>query len=162
MRNGGSFAAAIATRASHGELGVRRCSRWDGKAVLNWIKRRRESRRLAAKHAAWRAELDNLGVWAVQKRVDQAGEEHGALVYRFTRGPIEYEFIELWLGEKEQAAVRQQAATLRWARIAGWAGMLAVLLCAGMFAVFLTILLTPEGRDTLRRVATSLSAWLFK
>ena len=35
--------------------------------MWNWIKRRRESRRLAAKHAAWRAELDNLGVWAVQQ-----------------------------------------------------------------------------------------------
>jgi hypothetical protein len=130
--------------------------------VFNRIKRRRESRRLAAKHAAWRAELDSLGVWAVQKRVDQAGEEHGALVYRFTRGPIEYEFIELWLGEKEQAAVRQQAATLRWARIAGWAGMLAVLLSVGMFAVLLTVLLTPESRDAVRRGATSLSAWLLQ
>ena len=130
--------------------------------MFNRIKRRRESRRLAAKHAAWRAELDSLGVWAVQKRVDQAGEEHGALVYRFTRGPIEYEFIELWLGEKEQAAVRQQAATLRWARIAGWAGMLAVLLSAGMFAVLLTVLLTPEGRDAVRSGATFLSAWLLK
>jgi hypothetical protein len=121
--------------------------------VWNWIKRRRESRRLAAKHAAWRAELDNLGVWAVQQRLDQAGAEHGALVYGFTRGPIDYEFIELWLGEKEQAAARQQAAILRWARIAGWAGMLAVLL---------TVLLTPEGRDAVRRGATSLSAWLLK
>jgi hypothetical protein len=130
--------------------------------VWNWVIKRRDSRRLAAKHAAWRAELDSLGVWAVQKRVDQAGEEHGALVYRFTRGPIEYEFIELWLGEKEQAAVRQQAATLRWARIAGWAGMLAVLLSVGMFAVLLTVLLTPESRDAVRRGATSLSAWLLQ
>jgi hypothetical protein len=130
--------------------------------VWNWIKRRRESRRLAAKHAAWRAELDNLGVWAVQQRLDQAGAEHGALVYGFTRGPIEYEFIELWLGEKEQAAARQQAAILRWARIAGWAGMLANLLSVGMFAVLLTVLLTPEGRDVVRRGATSLSAWLLK
>lgn len=104
--------------------------------------------------------LDNFGVWAAQQRLDQAGAEHGALVYGFTRGPIEYEFIELWLGEKEQAAARQQAAILRWARIAGWAGMLAVLLCAGMFAVLLTVLLTPEGRDAVRGVATSLSAWL--
>jgi hypothetical protein len=97
--------------------------------------------------------LDNFGVWAAQQRLDQAGAEHGALVYGFTRGPIDYEFIELWLGEKEQAAARQQAAILRWARIAGWAGMLAVLL---------TVLLTPEGRDAVRRGATSVSAWLLK
>ena len=118
--------------------------------MWNWIKRRRESRRLAAKHAAWRAELDHLGVWAVQKRVDQAGVGHGVLVYGFA---IEREFIELWLSEKEQTAARQQAAILGWARIAGW---------AGVFSVFVTILLTPEGRDTPRRVATSLSAWLLK
>jgi hypothetical protein len=67
--------------------------------VLNWIKRRRESRRLAAKHAAWRAELDRLGAWAVQKRLDPAGA--GTLVYGFLVGPIEREFIELWLSEKE-------------------------------------------------------------
>ena len=74
-------------------------------------------------------------------------------MYGFAGGPIEREFIDLWLGEKEQAAARQQAAILRWARIAGWAGMLAVLL---------SVLLTPEGRDAVRRVATSLSAWLHK
>lgn len=119
--------------------------------MWNWIKRRRESRRLAAKHAAWTAELDRLGVWAVQKRLDQAGA--GTLVYGFLVGPIEREFIDLWLGEKERAAARQQAAILRWARIAGWAGMLAVLL---------SILFTPEGRDAVRKVATSLSVWLFK
>ena len=120
-------------------------------SVWNWIKKRRESRRLATEHAQWRAELDRLGVWAVQKRVDHAGA--GTLVYGFLVGPIEREFIELWLSEKEQTAARQRAAILGWARIAGW---------AGVFSVFLTILLTPEGRDTLRRVATSLSAWLFK
>jgi hypothetical protein len=119
--------------------------------VRNWIERRRESRRLAAKHASWRAELERLGAWAVQKRLDQAGA--GALAYGFLVGPIEREFIDLWLGEKEQAAAGQQAAILRWARIAGWAGMLAVLW---------TVLLTPEGRDAVRKVAASLSAWLLK
>ena len=119
--------------------------------MWNWIERRRESRRLAAKHAAWRAELDRLGVWVVQKRLNQAGA--GALVYGFLVGPIEREVVESWLSEKEQAAARQQAAILSWARIAGWAGVM---------SLFLTILLTPEGRDTLRRVATSLSAWLLK
>jgi hypothetical protein len=117
--------------------------------VWNWVAKRREARRLAAKHAAWRAELDRLGVWAVQKRIDGAAAGHGALVYGFLQGTIERDFIELWLAEKEQEAARQQAAILGWARIAGWAGIIGVLL---------TLLLTPEIRDALRRLATSVSA----
>lgn len=119
--------------------------------MWNWIERRRESRRLAAKHAAWRAELDRLGVSVVQKKLDQAGT--GALVYGFLVGPIEREVVELWLSEKEEAAARQQAAILGWARIARW---------AGMTSLFLTIPLTPEGRDTLRRLSTSLRTWLLQ
>jgi hypothetical protein len=74
-------------------------------------------------------------------------------VYGFPRGPIERAFVELWLHNKEQEAARQQAAVLRWARIAGFAGMLAVIL---------VVLLTPEGRDAVQRIATSLSARLLK
>jgi hypothetical protein len=102
--------------------------------------------------------LDNFGVWAAQQRLDQAGAEHGALVYGFTRGPIEYEFIELWLGEKEQAAARQQAAILRWARIAGWAGMLE----RRNVRRALDRTARTEGRHAVRSGATSLSPWLLK
>jgi len=121
--------------------------------VRNWIARRREARRLAANHARWRAELDRLGVWAVQKRNDQAATGHGALAYGFLEGPIEREFIDLWLGEREQAAARQQAAILKWARIAGWAGIISVLL---------TLMVTPEMRGALQRLATSVSAQLVR
>ena len=117
--------------------------------MWNWVARRREARRLAAKHAAWRAELDRLGVWAVQKRLDGAGAGHGALVYGFLEGTIERDFIDRWLGEKEREAARHQAAILGWARIAAWAGII---------SVFLTLMLTPEIRDALRRLATSVSA----
>jgi hypothetical protein len=33
---------------------------------------------------------------------------------------MEREFVELWLSKKVQAAERQQAAILGWARIAAW------------------------------------------
>ena len=120
--------------------------------MRNWIGKRAESRRIAAKHAAWRAELDRVGMWIVQKRLDDAGAG-AASVYGFPRGPIERDFVELWLHKKEEAAARQQAAVLRWARIAGFSGMLAVIL---------VVLLTPEGRDALQRVAASVSARLHK
>jgi hypothetical protein len=122
--------------------------------VMNWIKRRRESRRLAAKHAAWRAELERLGVWAVQKRLDQAGA--GTLVYGFLVGPIEREFVELWLGKKEQAAARQQAAILRSARIAAWASLTAA------FFTLASLMLIPQAQTALRGFAASLRVWLDK
>jgi hypothetical protein len=96
--------------------------------------------------------VDRVGVWTVQKRFDEAGAG-AASVYGFPRGPIERAFVEQWLRKKEQAAARQQAAVLRWARIAGFTGMLAVIL---------VVLLTPEGRDAVQRVATSLSERLRK
>jgi hypothetical protein len=86
------------------------------------------------------------------EKMDEAGAG-AASVYGFSRGPIEREFVELWLRQKEQASARQQAAVLRWARIAALAGMLAVIL---------VVLLTPEGRDAVQRVATSVSARLRK
>ena len=80
-----------------------------------------------------------------------AQAQHQCTVFRVA--PIERAFVELWLRKKEQEAARQQAAVLRWARIAGFAGMLAVIL---------VVLLTPEARDAVQRVATSLSARLHK
>ena len=120
--------------------------------MTNWLGKRRESRRLAAKHDAWRAELDRVGVWTVQKRLDEAGEG-AASVYGLPRGPIERAFVELWLRNKEETAARQQAAVLRWARIARFAGMLTVIL---------VVLLTPEGRDAVQKAAISVSARLRK
>ena len=121
--------------------------------MMNWIKRRRESRRLGAQHAAWRAELEHLGVWAVQKKLDHAG---AGAVYGFLVGPIEREFIDRWLGEKERAAARQQAAILRWARIAALASLTAA------FFTLASVMLIPQVQTALRGFAVSLRAWLDK
>jgi hypothetical protein len=101
---------------------------------------------MASKQRAtiWRAELERVGVWSVQKKLDQAGPGHGALVRGFVCGDIERGFIEEWLSKKERAASRQLSATLRWARIAG---------LAAIVALVLTVLLSAEGRQTLRIVA---------
>jgi hypothetical protein len=41
--------------------------------------------RVAAKHDAWRAELDRVGVWTSQKRLDEAGEGGACAEYNLTR-----------------------------------------------------------------------------
>ena len=81
--------------------------------MWDWIKRRRERRRLAAKRAVWSTELDRLGVWAVRKKLDQDAAGHNASVYGFSVGPIEREFVERWLRKKEEAAAPQVGAHRR-------------------------------------------------
>jgi hypothetical protein len=76
----------------------------------------------------WRAELDRLGIRAVQRKLDQSDVGHDALVGGFQCGEIERGVIEEWLAEKERESTRQQATILVWAQIAGVASMLAVLL----------------------------------
>jgi hypothetical protein len=76
----------------------------------------------------WRAELNRLGVWAVHKKLDQAGVGHGGSVHGFVSGAIERRFIEEWLAAREEAEARRQRATLRWARIAGLLAMLGILI----------------------------------
>jgi hypothetical protein len=90
--------------------------------VRNWIEKWRERKKVAAKHAAWRAELDRFGVWEVRLKLSQAGA--GSFVY-FASGGIEREFVEQWLSKKVEAAERK-AAILAWARIAAWASLMAV------------------------------------
>ena len=121
--------------------------------MRNWIEKWRERKKLALKHAAWRAELDRFGVWEVRMKLSQAGA--GSFVY-FASGGIEREFVELWLSRKVKAAERQQAAILAWARIAAWASLMAV------FFTLLTVLLTPEAQNALQGFAASLRAWLHK
>jgi hypothetical protein len=91
---------------------------------------------------------------AVQKKLDHAGA--GAQVYCFLVGPIEREFIDLWLGEKERATARQRAAILRWARIAAWASLTAA------FFTLASVMLIPQSQTALRGFAASLRAWLNK
>jgi hypothetical protein len=121
--------------------------------VRNWIEKWRERKKVAAKHAAWRAELDRFGVWEVRLKLSQAGA--GSFVY-FASGGIEREFVEQRLSKKVEAAERQQAAILAWARIAAWASLMAV------FFTLLTVLLIPEAQNALRAFAASVRAWLGK
>ena len=69
---------------------------------------------------------------------------------------MEREFIELWLSKKVQAAERQQAAILGWARIAAWASLIAA------FFTLLTVMLTPQAQNALRDFAASFRGWLDK
>jgi hypothetical protein len=48
--------------------------------------------------------------------------------------------IEDWLAEKSAEETAQQSATLRWARIAGWAGIVSVILTA--FGIVISIWLS--------------------
>ena len=121
--------------------------------MRNWIEKWRERKKLAAKHAAWRAELDRFGVWDVRLKLSQAGA--GSFVY-FASGGIDRDFVELWLSRKVKATERQQAAILGWARIAAWASLTAA------FFTLLTILLTPQAQNALRGFAASVPAWLGK
>jgi len=121
--------------------------------VRNWIEKWRERKKLAAKHAVWRAELDRFGVWEVRLKLNQAGA--GSFVY-FASGGIEREFVEQWLSKKVKATERQQAAILAWARIAAWASLTTA------FFTLLTVLLTPHTQNALRDFAASVRAWLSK
>jgi hypothetical protein len=122
--------------------------------VRDWITNWRGRRARAAKEAVWRAELDRFGVWEVRQKLGQAGA--GSFVHGFASGPIEREFVELWLSKKVQAAERQQAAILGWARIAAWAS-----LAAALFTL-VSVMLTPQAQNALRGFAASFRAWLHK
>jgi hypothetical protein len=93
-------------------------------------------------------------VWEVRQKLGQAGA--GSFVHGFASGPIEREFVELWLSKKVQAAERQQAAILGWARIAAWAS-----LAAALFTL-VSVMLTPQAQNALRGFAASFRAWLHK
>ena len=120
--------------------------------MRDWITNWRGRRARAAKEAVWRAELDRFGVWEVRQKLGQAGA--GSFVHGFASGPIEREFVELWLSKKVEATERQQAAILGWARIAACASLMAA------FFTLLTVLLTPQPQNALRGFAASLRAWL--
>ena len=122
--------------------------------MRNWIRNWRASRARAAKQAVWRDELDRYGVWEVRQKLGQAGA--GSVVHGFASGPIEREFVELWLSKKVQAAKRQKAAILGWARIAAWASLTAA------FFTLISVMLTPPAQTALRGFAASLRVWLDK
>jgi hypothetical protein len=62
--------------------------------MTNW----REDGHGRRKRPFGRAELDRFGVWEVRQKLGQAGA--GSFVHGFASGPIEREFVELWLSKK--------------------------------------------------------------
>jgi hypothetical protein len=75
-----------------------------------------------------RAELEEQGPQSIRFKLLQHGSGRGAFIPGFKCGDIIRGNIEDWLAEKTKIEAAQQAATLQWARIAGWAGIASVIL----------------------------------
>jgi hypothetical protein len=81
-----------------------------------------------------RAELEAFGPEYVRDKMNlSAGAGPGAAVPGFkssSAGNLTRADVEEWLVEKHREAARIEHRTLRWAKIAGWAAILAVLIGA--------------------------------
>jgi hypothetical protein len=77
--------------------------------------------------AAQRAELESRGSATVRLKLSQSGPGRGASVSGFKCGDITRGDIEDWLDEKNIEEVALQQGTLRWAKIAGWAGIISII-----------------------------------
>jgi hypothetical protein len=84
-----------------------------------------------------RAELEALGAPNVRMKLGAVGHGRGASIPGFKCGDITRGDIEDWLAEKYVAEVDVQKSTLRWAKIAGWAGIAGV--GVGVVTVVITI-----------------------
>ncbi len=82
-----------------------------------------------------RTELEALGVQNVRiKLVSYGGGRSGDLPGFLSSGGATRGDVEDWLAEKSELELVQQRATLRWAQIAGWAGIASTLLAAAALA----------------------------
>lgn len=77
-----------------------------------------------------RAELDHLGPEYVRSKLAGYGGGRNAAIGGFKHGDITRSDIEEWLAEKNLEQVAQQSATLFWAKIAAWAGIVSVIVAA--------------------------------
>ena len=77
-----------------------------------------------------RAELEHHRAASILFRLTQHGTGRDGAISGFKCGDINRGDIEDWLAEKNAEEAVQQSATLRWARIAGWAGIVSVILTA--------------------------------
>jgi hypothetical protein len=82
-----------------------------------------------------RAELEEHGPQSIRFKLMQHGTGRGASIPGFRCGDITRGDIEDWLIEKARIEATQQAATLRWAMIAGWAGIISAILTAAGIAI---------------------------
>jgi hypothetical protein len=87
--------------------------------------------------AEQRAELESLGPATVRTKLLQSGAGRGASVAGFKCGDITRAEIDDWLVEKHVEETDVQNSTLRWAKIAAWAGIAGVLV--GVSAIVVTI-----------------------
>jgi hypothetical protein len=92
-----------------------------------------------------RAELEALGAATVRAKLIQPGAGRGADLAGFKTGiqggNLTRGDIEDWLAEKHIEEARIQNSTLRWARIAGWAGIIGVIvtLLVGIATIAVTM-----------------------
>jgi hypothetical protein len=82
-----------------------------------------------------RAELEEHGPQSIRFKLIQYGTGRGASIPGFRCGDITRGDIEDWLIEKTTIEAAQQTATLRWAMIAGWAGIISAILTAAGIAI---------------------------
>jgi hypothetical protein len=82
-----------------------------------------------------RAELEEHGPQNIRFKLPQHGGGRGAAIPGFKCGDITRGDIDDWLAEKSRIETAQQAATLKWAKIAGWAGIASVILTAVGIAI---------------------------
>jgi len=75
-----------------------------------------------------RRELDRLTIENVRPKLAYSAAEREAVVPGLGDGMILRGDVEDWLAEMARLDAKERAATLRWARIAGWAGIMLVAL----------------------------------
>src|SRR5262249_30052504 len=75
-----------------------------------------------------RRELDRLTIENVRLKLACSTAERGAVVPGLGDGTLLRGDVEDWLAEMARLEARDRAATLQWARIAGWAGIVLVAL----------------------------------
>jgi hypothetical protein len=77
-----------------------------------------------------RRELDRLTIENVRLKLAYSGAGRGAVMPGLGDGTILRGDVEDWLAEKAKLEAKEGAATLLWAKIAGWAGVVGVVLAA--------------------------------
>ena len=76
---------------------------------------------------AQKDELEQQGPQNIRFKLASYGGGRGASIGGFRRGDINRGEIEDWLSEKYQREAAQQCATLRWAQLATFAGIVSVI-----------------------------------
>lgn len=86
-----------------------------------------------------RKELEETGAKVVGfKLMAQPGAGKGASIRGFNCGDIPRGDVEEWLAEQAHREDEQQVEILRWAKIAGWAGIAAAII--GALALLMAVL----------------------